>query len=72
MLNKGSLISIAFNSRKTANRELLILYFVLTVIRKNARNNEMNKEIVFTIINKFILSILHSYLLMVILFLSFY
>ena len=43
--------SIAVSSRKIAKRELLILCFVLTVNRKNARNNEMNKEITVTIIN---------------------
>jgi hypothetical protein len=57
---------MAFNMRKTAKRELLILYFVLSVIRKNARNNEMNKEIIFTIINKLILSIFDSFGFMVI------
>jgi hypothetical protein len=35
------------------------LCFVLTVTRKNARNNEMNKEITVTIINKFIIFFLY-------------
>jgi len=66
MLNKGSLTSIAFNSRKTANNKLLVLYFVLSENRKNARNSEMNKETIFTIINKLILSITYFSLFMVI------
>lgn len=72
MLNKGSLISIAFNIRKKANKQLLILYFVLRVIRKKAKNNEMNKETMFTITNKLILSILYSYLFIAVLFLNFH
>jgi len=56
-LNSGSLTSIAVKVKNTAKRELLTLCFVLMVTRKKARSNEMNSEIVVTIINKLSISI---------------
>ena len=51
------LMSSVVKTKKKAKRRLLNLYSVLTVTKKNDRNNEMNIVITATMSNKLILSI---------------